>query len=256
MSNPGVITLSKKILSNGKDFRIEDNIGEAIHLHYGDVRVDLSVSEFKDIVNATQEALNKLVEANGFQVEDYDPYFLDMISDKLLDLEEVKDDVISLSDIKIVRRGFAGLPVVRKLKESHMYRALQGDTKEHEAYRQENRWKESNEERLNRILSSISENGYPFQNNYMIFFNNQNVIRDGQHRAACLYYLKGDIEVPIKRLCFKNGKYNASEHPWTDILFHWNRKRVKRLIKAVLRRVKQLVRRVIDKLKRILSKTV
>ena len=36
MSNPGVLYLATKKLKNGESYRVEDNIGEAIHLHYGE----------------------------------------------------------------------------------------------------------------------------------------------------------------------------------------------------------------------------
>lgn len=254
MSNPGVVTLSRKLLSDGQEFRVEDNIGEAIHFHYGDIRIDLTVSEFRSIVEIAKGTIEELVKAEGFVLGDFDPIFLDMFSDKLLEVEAVKNDVICLEDIEIIRKGAMGLPIVRKLKESHMYRALQGDVKEYEEYAQENGWKETNLERLKRILESVSEKGYPFMNNYMFFFNQQNCIRDGQHRASCLYHLYGNKEVPIKRIYFKNNKYNVSRHPWIEVLFCWDRKRINKLIRAVMRKVKHLCVRVVDKAKRTLRK--
>jgi hypothetical protein len=47
MSNPGVLMLSETLI-NGKSFRIEDNIGEAIHIHFGDIRLDMTIREFFD----------------------------------------------------------------------------------------------------------------------------------------------------------------------------------------------------------------
>ena len=47
MSNPGVIQLASIALSDRRQFRVEDNIGEAIHLHYGDeFRVDETYQNF------------------------------------------------------------------------------------------------------------------------------------------------------------------------------------------------------------------
>ena len=55
MSNPGVIVLDnckKNILQkifNRNSFRyvqIEDNIGEAIHIHFDDFRIELTLEEF------------------------------------------------------------------------------------------------------------------------------------------------------------------------------------------------------------------
>ena len=50
MSNPGVIELfnfAYRYRSGNHSFRIEDNIGEAIHLHLDNIRLDLSVKEFR-----------------------------------------------------------------------------------------------------------------------------------------------------------------------------------------------------------------
>lgn len=247
MSNPGVITLAYKKLIDGKNIRVEDNIGEAIHIHYEDFRIDLTVKEFQELIRTVEKTLDQLIEVENFHIKDYDPVFLDMMSEQLPDLVEVKDDVIYLEDIKIATKGFLGLPVVRKLKKSHMYKALLGDIKVHEQYIQENRRGESNIQRLSRILESVKKNGYPNQGQYMIFYNNQNNIRDGQHRAASLYFLNGNMEVPIKRFIFKENKYNLSQHPWVYVLFVWDRKRVKKCLRILICKVRCLVRRIVDK---------
>ena len=62
MSNPGVIILDTKKkniiqrIFNRNSFRyvqIEDNIGEAIHIHFDDFRIELSIKEFFEILNAS-----------------------------------------------------------------------------------------------------------------------------------------------------------------------------------------------------------
>ena len=49
MSNPGVIELFGFEFRNNfgnHSFRVEDNIGEAIHFHFDNIRLDLTVKEF------------------------------------------------------------------------------------------------------------------------------------------------------------------------------------------------------------------
>ena len=51
MSNPGVITLNSKKIDLKKSlynerFVIEDNIGEAIHIHYRNMRFDFSIEDY------------------------------------------------------------------------------------------------------------------------------------------------------------------------------------------------------------------
>ena len=67
MSNPGVIILDsckksifQKILNRNsfRYFQIEDNIGESIHLHFDDFRIELSISDFFEVCDAIKEALN------------------------------------------------------------------------------------------------------------------------------------------------------------------------------------------------------
>lgn len=253
MSNPGVITLSTKKLTNGEELRIEDNLGEAIHIHYEDIRLDLTVNEFRELVQTISNTICQLIDINNFNIKNYDPVFLDMFSETLTDLVAIEDDVINLEDIQIVRKGICGLPIIRGLKESHMYRALLGKSKEHDMFKQENMWNETNEERLNKILESIKKQGYPYNNNYMIFFNEQNIIRDGQHRAACLFYLYGNQEVPIKRFKFKYKRNNVSERPWLQVLFYWNKKKFKKVIKIFIHELKNLLLKVKNKVKRILD---
>ena len=63
------------------------------------------------------------------------------------------------------------------------------------------------------ILDSVKQNGYPYNNNYIVLYGDDNIIRDGQHRASCLYYLYGNIEIPVMRLHFKDYKT-----PYTGLL--------------------------------------
>ena len=57
MSNPGVIFLntSKVYVDRiicGDRLWIEDNIGEAIHIHYRNMRFDFTIEEFLQLANA------------------------------------------------------------------------------------------------------------------------------------------------------------------------------------------------------------
>lgn len=257
MSNPGIITLATKKMPSGKDFRIEDNIGEAIHIHYGDLRLDLSISEFKGVVQESIVILNDLLQNTGLKVDELDPVFLDMISDKLIDLETVKYDKIQISDIKIQRKNKIGLPVVRPLRQSCMYKALEGKGREYHYFQQENNFNQSNEERLQMIHKSIKENGYPYDGKYLIFFNEQNNIRDGQHRAASmLEEFEENTEIEIKRLFFRNNLYNESQHPWMRYLFIWNGARIKSLIRYLVHRIKYFLGRIKSKIGRIVNKLI
>ena len=80
MSNPGVIVLSKKKLDKKKSFIVEDNIGEAIHLHYDDIRIDMTVKNYIELCDNVKESIQQLIEIENFSVDYFDPVFLDMIA--------------------------------------------------------------------------------------------------------------------------------------------------------------------------------
>ena len=62
MSNPGIFVLFSENTSfpNLKSIQIEDNIGEAVHVHINDYRLDLTLNEFENLCNIFSKALMKL----------------------------------------------------------------------------------------------------------------------------------------------------------------------------------------------------
>lgn len=248
MSNPGVIYLAKKQLTNGVEFRIEDNIGEAIHFHYGnEFRLDLTVNEFLSLEEVVDNSVNNLLATTGFNASNFDPIFLDMFSKDLIKLESVSFENIRLTNLRVQTKNRLGLPVIRPLNQSRVFKALSGVTRELKEYRQENFRGQSNLERVNSMKDYLNNTTYPFNNQYIVLFNNQNIIRDGQHRAACLLFLKGDLEIPVIRMKFKNNFNNTSEHPWKEVLFHWNAKRISKAFRVVFRKIKSILRRLKNK---------
>ena len=51
-----------------------------------------------------------------------------------------------------------------------------------------------------------------------LFYSTIVIIFDGQHRASCLYYLYGNIRVPVRRMWFKDGKYTQNQQEKNEIL--------------------------------------
>lgn len=70
-----------------------------------------------------------------------------------------------------------------------------------------NHLNESNYERVLKIFESVKKNKYPLNNQYIILYNDELKIRDGQHRACSLRYLYGNIQIPIMRIYIDNEKY-------------------------------------------------
>lgn len=52
-------------LSTGQRHRVELNMGRAIHLHMGNVRLDMTEAEFRHFVSVVSEARDRLREEKG-----------------------------------------------------------------------------------------------------------------------------------------------------------------------------------------------
>lgn len=126
-------------------------------------------------------------------------FFYDVI-DKIIDVEY---DIINISDIRLLRKGT--LPVT--MEKSERFRALVD--KNHKMYSpfSSNLICETPEKRLENILISIKDNGYAYNGQFAIFYNNEPYLRDGQHRVSAVKYLYGDIDIKILRFHLKNNYF-------------------------------------------------
>lgn len=242
MSNPGVIILEEESLGKAKfkRFAIEDNIGEAIHLHIDHMRIDFTIKEFFEFSEAVKKSLYDLNFLAGYGFEAFDEQFLKECSNLLADLEDIKIEEIELAKLKcVVRSDFNGrFNWIRfcRISEIPAYKYLQGDKNRFLNYKQENDFNMTNEKRLLQLLKSIEENGYPFENKYVILFNGQDIVRDGQHRVAVLahlYGLRGKIKV--MRFYFRNNKHH---HKINNL-----RSCVKWILLSVYRRTRNVIRK-------------
>lgn len=216
MSNPAVIMLISTPTKSGGRFKIEDNIGEAMHIHYDNFRIDLTRKEFLNFTEVIEESLVKLLNNKTFNIDNFDPTFLHDISHMLINLESVSVENIQLSDLIVSKKGFLGVQRWAPLNQSKVYRAINGDSEENNNYLQNNFVNQNNQDRVNTVKKLIEQKGYPFNDEYIVLFNNQNYIRDGQHRASSILSVKGDMEIPVMRLHFKNNSYNLKQNRWLN----------------------------------------
>lgn len=251
MSNPGVIILTENYLNNHGSLRIEDNIGECIHIHIGEIRIDLSIDSFFDLSSQLKSILFQMT-SEELSNHKFNYTFLEMIGDGLLDLKTITVESININKLLIQTKGFFGLPIIRNLSKSRVFKGLNGNIKELEKYHQDNYYGYTNIDRMNYIFDSVKKNGYPFNAEYIVLFNYQNIIRDGQHRAASILKLYGsDKEIPIIRMHFYENKHNSSRHPWIKTIFYWNKPKIKSLIKITYKNIKWYIKRIYWKLKRM-----
>lgn len=213
MSNPAVITLAEVHTRLGV-FSVEDNLGESIHLHIGEIRCDLTIEELENLAFAIEISLERFIKADGFKVKDYSKEFLLQLAERELlpYIESIDEDTIRLSDLKVDVMTPWGGERIESLTQSRVLKALMGDTKENDLRKERNYFNQTNQSRVEDMLNSIKVNGYPYNNQKIVLFSGNNKIYDGQHRAACMYYLWGDKEIQIKRIGFSTNSYEKKKN--------------------------------------------
>lgn len=171
MSNPGVLELLKMDLDNNS-FRIEDNIGEAIHIHYGAMRIDLSVTEFYQLAEYMSEAIKDLFISKkiNLSLDTINSNFLLDISKCLVDLKSAAKEKVCLDDLYVIL-------------------------------------KETNYELTKLTEFNIKQDIIEMEDSNIILFNDQNIIRNGITKA--LFALqKGENSIDVIRLNFYHNLHN------------------------------------------------
>ena len=180
------------------------------------------------------------IELAGYHVSEFDTHFLSECTDFVGNLTEIKIEEIKLSELKCILHLNYGdkldLQKVVSIEETPVFQYLEGDKDEFINYKQHNNSEVSNEKRILSTLESIKQNGYPYQNKYIILFSGQNYIRDGLHRAAILAHLHGlDSTIKIMRFYFQ-GKVHMT-YPSDNLIFvrlKWIARRIYRMFKKGL----------------------
>lgn len=204
MSNPAVVKLDRDYVNKSMVW-LDDNFGESIHIHIDDIRVDLTVEEFRILNEDLGYILNDLIQIDNFDITKIDPVYLSLwLWPKLSKISKVCIDNVNLDNVLV--RSMDGRRI-EELKNSVEVKALRKTSNENDSFdRKSNHVGQTDTQRLQGILDSIKKNGYPYNDNYIIMFGDDNLIRDGQHRASCLYYLFGAIDIPVMRIFFKDMK--------------------------------------------------
>lgn len=209
MSNPGVIKLAE-ITTKQHTFRVEDNIGEAIHLHFDNIRLDLSVNEYRNLVSQVRSLLENMIQLPGFKLKYIEPlFFMEMgkhwpylyksfFEEKYLN-DILVDTYVFDEETQMEQNAF------RPLSESRVVKYLQGNRSENDKRSQTNLIGQSNSERVEDMLRLMRRADYPIDDKYLVITNLSPGIYDGQHRAACMYYLYGNIKVKVLHLLFSDG---------------------------------------------------
>jgi hypothetical protein len=204
VSNPGVIYLVEKNLSDGTGFRVEDNLGESIHLHYSRFRVDLSIKQFLCLADTMAESVNNLLSQTGFRIEDYDINFLNDFSYCLSDLEKIEKTVVAPCFLRFQRKILFGIPVTKSIERCVKER-------------------------------SYKDNG--LNNDAIILFNDSPVVMYGENEVLKSYQRDKNKKLHITRFIFVKDRHSVCKNPWAQYFFLWNKKRIYKLLKYIFRKL-------------------
>ena len=107
MSNPGVIVLDEADCKGTKfnRFQIEDNIGEAIHIHIDNIRFDLTIDEFIEFSASIKDILSDEYLLGKDGLSELDPSFLKAAASFLPHVTGVIDERAKISDLRFIVRS-------------------------------------------------------------------------------------------------------------------------------------------------------
>jgi len=230
MSNPGVIVLSEATVQKRVPVRIEDNIGECVHIHVGTFRVDLTINQFILLADNCNIMLDEFLKKFELSSDELSPKFLDDIASKLIDIQSIKKEPAILTDLLVESRNVLGMPKIVPLSEGSIVQAFNGKTKKYKKIRKLN--EQQVFKRLSYIRKLELEGEYGKTGELIVLFNDQNIIRDGQHRASYLYNAGKRDDVEVLRIQFIDSKHSISNPLFLAYTFNWPRNRIiKKVVK-------------------------
>lgn len=155
---------------------------------------------YEELIELNNLLSKKIDEAYNlkYSIKNFDPIYLSIFLWKRIN--KIRDIIVEEEylDNLCVPEGKDG---VKKIENTPYYKTLKlGKEINIQSIFNSNHVNETHYERIIKIKKSIENNGYPYKEQYIIVYNNENKIRDGQHRACTLKYLYGNIKIPIMRI--------------------------------------------------------
>lgn len=201
MSNPGVRTLTEKRISGRKPFRVEDNLGESIHIHYNDIRIDLTVKELLKLAEICDESIYDLIPVADFNLDDYDGDFLVQYARELYDLTAVSRESVAVSELYYLIKNKMHIPVRRHISKF-----------------------------CNQTEKTIDSK-------LPVIFNTGDTVVYGVSQAKNIYDHDPAATIEVLRLTFEKGKHFVSKHPWVPYFFKWDKKRFREFAYKIARKI-------------------
>lgn len=250
MSNPGVVTLENFTLPPSLPVRIEDNLAESVHVHVGPIRLDLSLAQMHTLAEDSSVLLDTFLSPFGLTVENFDRQFLGEIGWMLKDLEGAQFKRVLVSELKVaVKRNRLRRHEIVPIPESEVIKAMHG---KFEGYSRTFKLPETRaKERIHRAKAISAMGEYGQTGERIVIFNDQMLIRDGQHRAAVLYSDNPDSKVEVICLKFRDNLHCIPRFPLLASAKNIRLRHVRRFAGRFVRFVQHVCRRVESKMNRI-----
>jgi hypothetical protein len=198
-------------------YKIEIYLDKYISISDNDDKVVMSFSEFDNFKKNINSAFNEKGELFSFKFKSFDLHFLFSMSDLLPFISSIKIEETRLSYLKCITysnfEGRFNYIKITPIIKTHAFKFLNKKSNEFLNYKQGGHSNLSNEERIIKSLNSIKNNAYPFNNQFIVLFGDQNIIRDGQHRAAILMHLFGlEHKIKVMHIKFNNSSYRVNSY--------------------------------------------
>lgn len=212
MSNPGVILLCEAQIGN-QMLRVEDNIGEAIHLHINNIRIDFTVRDFILLVDGLKSIAEKMINVTGFSFDKYDAIWLKEIGNILIKLKKIEYKEVCVDELRSYKILDNGQWEQIRIKDTRIVQGLNGDYNEIDSWNQTNYYGDSNRSRVRSLYDSIKKNGYnpTVFGTYIVVMDNGRIIIDGCHRASCIYCIDKTATILVANWITSDGMYSDAE---------------------------------------------
>lgn len=250
MSNPGVITLETFALSSAMPVKIEDNLGESVHIHIGPLRLDMTLKELSELSDDAEVLLDAYLGQFGLTAGNFDREFLGQIGHMLIDLESAGFEEVAVADLMVtVRRGRLGIRKATPIAGSDVIRAMNSDF---ESYKQTFGLDQAPAKGRVEHAQSLAVSGeYGANGQRIVVFNDQMFIRDGQHRAAAIFSNDPTAKVEVLRIKFRDGRHSVPKAQLLATLSKLRPIHLRRFAGRTLRFLSHLRRRINSKLNRV-----
>ncbi len=250
MSNPGVITLETFAISSAMPVKIEDNLGESVHIHVGPLRLDMTLQELFGLSDDAEVLLDAYLGQFGLTVANFDREFLGQIGHMLIDLQDASFEEMAVADLLVtVKRGRFGRPKVAPIAGSDVIRAMNSDFDSYKKTFGLDR--KSAKGRIDRAQNLAVFGEYGANGERIVVFNDQMFIRDGQHRAAAIFRNDPTAKVEVLRIRFRDGRHSVPKFLLLTSLGKLRLIHLRRFAGRVLRFLSHLRRRLNSKLNRV-----